>query len=37
MGDEITMRAYMVLTFAKCITTMIVQLMVKKGPGSSQD
>jgi hypothetical protein len=37
MGDEITMRGYMVLTFVKCTTIMIAELAVTSGLGSSFD
>jgi hypothetical protein len=37
MGDEITMRGYKALTFAKCTTIMIAELAVTSGPGSSFD
>jgi hypothetical protein len=36
-SDEITMRGYRALTFAKCTTIMIVELTVKSSLGSSQD
>jgi hypothetical protein len=36
-SDEITMRGYMALTFAKCTTVMIVELAVTSGLGSSFD
>jgi hypothetical protein len=36
-SDEITTRGYRVLTFAKCITTMIAVLAVTSGLGSSFD
>jgi hypothetical protein len=35
--DEITMCGYMALTFTKCITIMIVELMVMSGLGSFRD
>jgi hypothetical protein len=35
MGDEITMRGYMVLTYAECTTIMIAELAVTSGLGSS--
>jgi hypothetical protein len=34
-SDEITMRGYRVLTFAKCTTIMIAKLAVTSGPGSA--
>jgi hypothetical protein len=37
MGDEITMRGYSALTFAKCTTIMTVMLAVTSGLGSSFD
>jgi hypothetical protein len=37
MGDEITMRGYMALTFAKCTTIMVVELTVMNDLGSSRD
>jgi hypothetical protein len=36
-SDEITTRGYMVLTFAKCTTVMIVVLTVISSLGSSRD
>jgi hypothetical protein len=36
-SDKITTREYRVLTFAKCITIMIVKLTVKNSLGSSRD
>jgi hypothetical protein len=36
-SDEITIRGYMVFTFAKCATIMIVVLAVTSSPGSSFD
>jgi hypothetical protein len=36
-SDEITIRGYRVLTFAKCITIMIAVLVVTSGLGSSFD
>jgi hypothetical protein len=36
-SDEITTRGYMVLTFAKCTTIMIVVLAVTSGLGFSFD
>jgi hypothetical protein len=36
-SDDITTRGYRVLTFAKCITIMIVVLAVTSGLGSSSD
>jgi hypothetical protein len=36
-SDEITTRGYMVLTFAKCTTIMIVMLAVTSGLRSSFD
>jgi hypothetical protein len=36
-SSEITTRDYMVLTFVKCTTIMIVELMVMSDLGSSQD
>jgi hypothetical protein len=36
-SSEITTRDYMVLTFVKCTTIMIVKLMVMSDLGSSQD
>jgi hypothetical protein len=36
-SDEITTHGYRVLTFAKCITIMIVMLAVTSGLGSSFD
>jgi hypothetical protein len=36
-SDEITTRGYRVLTFAKCITIMIIVLAVTSGMGSSFD
>jgi hypothetical protein len=35
MGDEITMRGYMALTFVKCTTIMVAELAVTGGLGSS--
>jgi hypothetical protein len=35
MGDEITMRGYMALTFAKCTTITIAELAVTSGLGST--
>jgi hypothetical protein len=35
-SDEITMCGYMMLTFTKCTTIMIVELAVTRGLGSSQ-
>jgi hypothetical protein len=35
ISDEITMRGYRVLTFAKCTTIMIAKLAVTSGLGSS--
>jgi hypothetical protein len=37
MGDEITTRGYRVLTFTKCTTIMISELVVISGLGSSFD
>jgi hypothetical protein len=36
-SDEITMRGYRALTFAKCTTIMIVERTVMSGLESSQD
>jgi hypothetical protein len=36
-SDEITTRGYRALTFVKYTTTMIVELMVMSGLGSSRD
>jgi hypothetical protein len=36
-SDEITTRGYRMLTFAKCVTIMIVVLAVTSGLGSSFD
>jgi hypothetical protein len=36
-GDEITMRGYRALTFAKCTTIMIAELVVTSSLGSSFD
>jgi hypothetical protein len=35
MGDEITTHGYRALTFAKCTTIMIAELVVTSGLGSS--
>jgi hypothetical protein len=35
ISDEITMHGYMALTFAKCTTIMIAELVVTSGLGSS--
>jgi hypothetical protein len=37
MGDEITIRGYMALTFAKCATIMIAELAVTRSLVSSFD
>jgi hypothetical protein len=37
ISDEITMREYRVLTFAKCTTIMIAELAVTSGMGSPFD
>jgi hypothetical protein len=36
-SDEITTRRYRTLTFAKCTTIMIFEVLVTSGLGSSQD